>query len=227
MRPGHMSIWDQLFAVGYDHFMAPTERAGLAERREGLLRTATGRVLEIGGGTGANLPFYGAGVAELLIAEPEEAMARRLERKLRGYRIPTCVLRAPAEQLPLETGSFDYVVSTLVLCTVADSGRALAEVRRVLKPQGQLLFIEHVRSDNSKLACWQDRLRRPWAWIGHGCQCNRPTVESIRAAGFSIVELRHDNLPKAPPIVRPLVMGAAISGPWTSLRQLGPQMKQF
>ena len=207
-----MSIWGQIVALTYDRFMAATEKAGLAERRKTLLRTATGRVLEIGGGTGANLPFYSDGVAELVIAEPEEAMARRLERKLPGYCIPTRIFCAPAEQLPLPAESFDYVVSTLVLCSVTDPARALAEVRRVLKSQGRLLFIEHVRSDNPKLARWQDRLRRPWSWVGHGCQCNRPTVESIRAAGFSITELRHENLPKAPPIVRPLVIGTARSG---------------
>jgi len=195
--------------VAYDHFMAGTERAGLAKHRDRLLQTATGRVLEIGGGTGANLAFYSDGVTELVIAEPEEAMAGRLGRKLRGYRIPTRVFLATAEQLPLKPESFDYVVSTLVLCTVRDPARALAEVRRVLKSHGQLLLIEHVRSDDPKLACWQDRLRRPWSWFGHGCQCNRDTVENIRAAGFSTSELRRDNQPKVLPIVRPLVIGAA------------------
>lgn len=136
-------------------------------------------------------------------------MARRLERKLPGYRVPTRILCSPAEQLPLPTESFDYVVSALVLCSVRDPARVLAEVRRVLKSQGRLLFIEHVRSDEPKLARWQDHLRRPWAWFGNGCQCNRPTVESIRGAGFSVLELHHDTLPKSPPIVRPLVVGAA------------------
>jgi len=136
-------------------------------------------------------------------------MAGRLGRKLRGYRIPTRVFLATAEQLPLKPDSFDYVVSTLVLCTVRDPAGALAEVRRVLKSHGQLLLIEHVRSDDPKLACWQDRLRRPWSWFGHGCQCNRDTVENIRAAGFSTSELRRDNQLKVLPIVRPLVIGAA------------------
>lgn len=204
-----MDIWGKIFAAGYDRFLAPTEKAGLAGHRERLLVTATGRVLEIGGGTGANLPYYGDGVAELVIAEPAQAMARRLERKLPGYRIPTRILHAPAEQLPLETASFDYVVSTLVLCTVEDPPEALAEVRRVLKSEGRFLFIEHVRSDDPKLAGWQDRLRRPWAWFACGCQCNRRTVENIRAAGFSLAELRQDRLAKAPPLVQPVIVGAA------------------
>lgn len=204
-----MNIWENIFAAGYDHFLAPTEKACLAAHREHLLATASGRVLEIGGGTGANLPYYRDGVTELVIAEPAEPMARRLERKLPGYHIPARLLRAPAEQLPLATGSFDYVVSTLVLCTVQDLPEALAEVRRVLKSQGQLLFIEHVRSDDPKLAGWQDRLRRPWSWFGCGCQCNRRTIENIRAAGFSLAELQQDRLQKAPPLVQPMIIGAA------------------
>ena len=204
-----MSLWGQIFAAGYDRFMAGTEEAGLARHREALLANAMGRVLEVGAGTGANLPFYTKGVAELVIAEPEEPMARRLERKLGGYRIATRVVRATAEQLPLENETFDCAVSTLVLCTVVDPARALAEVRRVLKPRGRLLFIEHVRSEDPRLARWQDRLRGPWALLGHGCQCNRRTIESVQAAGFSVDELRRETLAKAPPIARPLVVGAA------------------
>jgi ubiquinone/menaquinone biosynthesis C-methylase UbiE len=204
-----MNLWGAIFAAGYDRFMAGSERAGLARLREDLLTRAAGRVAEIGGGTGANLRFYPEAVAELVVSEPEEPMARRLERRLAAYRIPARVVRAPAEQLPFDSGSFDCVVSTLVLCTVAEPARALAEVQRVLKPGGHLLFIEHVRSGDPGLARWQDRLRRPWAWFGCGCQCNRSTVESIRAAGFALGEVRHETLPKAPPIVRPLAIGTA------------------
>lgn len=204
-----VTLWETIFAAGYDRFLAPTEKAGLAAYREHLLQTATGRVLEIGGGTGANLPYYNHGVSELIITEPSEPMVRQLERKLPGYRIPTSVVRAPAEQLPLEAESFDTVVSTLVLCTVQDPVETLAEVHRVLKSHGRFLFIEHVRSDDPKLAGWQDRLRRPWSWFGCGCQCNRRTAENIRSAGFSLAELRQHKLAKAPPIVRPVIVGAA------------------
>jgi SAM-dependent methyltransferase len=204
-----MSLWANLFAALYDRGMASSERAGLAAHRERLLAAARGRVLEIGGGTGANLPFYGPGVTELVLTEPEESMARRLERKLAGYRIPVRVVRAPAEHLPLDTGSFDVAVSTLVLCTVADPARALAELRRVLRPDAPLLFMEHVRSGDPGVARRQDLLRRPWAWLACGCQINRPTVETIQAAGFSIAELRRDWIPKAPSFVAPLVVGAA------------------
>jgi ubiquinone/menaquinone biosynthesis C-methylase UbiE len=208
-----MSLRGSIYAAIYDRALSGMEQAGLAGHRERLLASAAGRVLEIGGGTGANLPYYGDRVSELVIAEPEAPMARRLEQKLRGYRISTRVIRAPAERLPLETGSFDFAVSTLVLCTVADPPRALAELRRVLAPDGRLLVLEHVRSDDPGVARWQDRLRRPWAWFGCGCQPNRPTAETMRAAGFSVAELRHDRLRKAPAVVAPIVVGAAARGP--------------
>lgn len=206
-----MTIWGTLLAAGYDRVMAPVESAGLGSERARLLAGATGRVLEIGGGTGANLPHYGPGVTELVVAEPDEAMARRIERRPRGHRIPVRVVRARAERLPFESASFDRVVSTLVLCSVDDPGRTLAEIRRVLKPQGRLLFLEHVRSEDPAIARWQDRLRRPWAWLGGGCQCNRPTVDAVRAAGFSIDELRLGSPPLAPAIVRPMAVGTARS----------------
>ena len=204
-----MSLWGRLFAAGYDTFMWRSERAGLRARRRSLLSEVGGRVLEIGGGTGANLGFYDDRVEELVIAEPEEPMARRLERKLRKAPPRAQVVRAGAEELPSEDGAFDYVVSTLVLCTVRDPVRALGEVRRVLKPGGQLLFLEHVRSDDPRVARWQDRLNFMQNRIGHGCNCNRRTLENIQQAGFSIVRVEHDRVPKAPPIVRPLIVGAA------------------
>ena len=204
-----MSLWGQVFAAGYDRLMAAPEKAVLRGRREALVSRLTGVVLEVGGGTGANLPFYGAGVEELVITEPEEPMARRLERKLAGYSLPARVLRAPAEELPLEDASFDFVVSTLVLCTVDDPARALAEIHRLLKPGGQLVFLEHVRSDDPGLARWQDRLHGVQVRLGHGCHCNRRTLENIERAGLSIAELEHDRMRKAPPIVRPLIAGLA------------------
>lgn len=206
------SLYGRIFAAGYDSFMAGTEKAGLSERRRSLLANASGRVLEIGGGTGANLPFYGPEVDEVVITEPEEPMARRLEHKLREANRPVRIVRAGAERLPFEDASFNCAVSTLVLCTVADPERALEEIRRVLKPDGRLLFIEHVRADDERLARWQDRLHRPWLWFGHGCNCNRPTLETITSSGFSVSELERDRLPKAPPIVRPLIVGAADPG---------------
>jgi ubiquinone/menaquinone biosynthesis C-methylase UbiE len=198
-----------VFAAGYDRFMAGPEKAVLRRHREALIGRATGSVLEIGGGTGANLPFYGEAIAELVITEPEEPMARRLERKLAGQPLRARVVRAPAEELPFEDASFDFVVSTLVLCTVDDPARALAEIHRVLKPEGLFVFLEHVRSEDPRLARWQDRLLGVQVRIGHGCHPNRRTLENIERARFTIAELERDQLLKAPPIVRPLIVGVA------------------
>jgi ubiquinone/menaquinone biosynthesis C-methylase UbiE len=204
-----VSLGGRIFAAIYDPLMAGTEKAGLGERRRRLLEHAHGRVLEIGGGTGANLPYYGESVQEVVFAEPEEPMARRLERKLATGSLNAHVVRATAEELPFEDGSFDVVVSTLVLCTVTDQKRALAEIHRVLKPGGRLLFLEHVRAEDAKLARWQDRLVGLNRRIAHGCNCNRDTLAAITAADFAVADVEHDRLPKAPPIVRPLIVGVA------------------
>lgn len=204
-----MSLWGRVFAAGYDRAMAGAEKATLRGHREALLGRVKGDVLEIGGGTGANLPYYGAGVDKLVITEPEEPMARRLERKLADHSRPAQVLLAPAENLPLDDATFDVVVSTLVLCTVDDPSLALAEIHRVLRPGGQLVFLEHVRSDEPRLARWQDRLHGPWVQLGYGCHCNRRTLDNIESAGFSIDELEHDRMRKAVPIIRPLIAGLA------------------
>ncbi|HYV67862.1 MAG TPA: class I SAM-dependent methyltransferase, partial [Myxococcales bacterium] len=119
------------------------------------------------------------------------------------------VHEAGAEKLPFEDSSFDTAVATLVLCTVPDPGAAVAEARRVLKPGGRLLFLEHVRSEQPGLARWQDRLERPWRFFGDGCHCNRDTVSTISASGLQVGEVEQDELPKAPPLVRPLVIGSA------------------
>ena len=203
-----MSLRSWLFAATYDRMSAKGEKAGLATRRELLLAGAHGRVLEIGGGTGANVPYYGEAVESLTITEPEGPMLKRLERRAREEAPNATVLRAPAEDLPFEDDSFDTAVSTLVLCGVDDQPRALRELRRVLRPGGKLLFIEHVRSDDPGLARFQDRMNG----LNHfmvGCDCNRPTLESIENAGFDVTEVEHTELPKAPKFVRPLIVGSA------------------
>jgi ubiquinone/menaquinone biosynthesis C-methylase UbiE len=204
-----MGLGERIFASVYDRLMAGEEKAGLGSHRAGIVGQADGAVLEIGGGTGANLPYYGADVQTLTITEPAEPMARRLEGKLGGHSLPAQVVRAPAEQLPFEDGRFDTAVSTLVLCTVDDQDRALSELRRVLKPGGRLLFIEHVRADAPGLARWQDRVNPVHRVIGCGCNCNRNTLERVQAAGFKVAQVAHDRLHKAPPWVRPLIVGAA------------------
>src|ERR1700761_1188458 len=136
-----MSLRGKLFAMTYDWQIARSEEAGLRTRRQQLLSGASGMVLEIGGGTGANLPFYGAEVQSLPVPEPEAAMLRRLERRAKVHAPLAVLLRAPAEDLPFDDGTFDVAVSTLVLCGVSDQSRALRQLRRVLRPGGQLLFM--------------------------------------------------------------------------------------
>lgn len=208
-----MSLWGRVFAAMYDRIMADTEAAGLAERRRALLTGAQGRVIELGAGTGVNLQHYPAtGIEELVLVEPEAPMAKRLERRASESTLSARVIRAPAEELPLPDASFDTAVCTLVLCTVRDPARALAELRRVLRPGGRLLFLEHVRSEDPRIARWQDRLHPLWVRFGHGCHCNRPTLDALSGAGFELGEVEHGRVPKAPPIVRPLIAGTAISG---------------
>jgi ubiquinone/menaquinone biosynthesis C-methylase UbiE len=192
----------------YDRQTAKVEKAGLRAYREGLLAGAAGRVLEIGAGTGLNLPCYGPAVESLTLTEPEIPMLRRLERKVGEQPPSATVLRAPAEDLPFEDDCFDVAVSTLVLCGVDDQPRSLRELRRVLRPGGQLLFIEHVRSTDPKLARFQDRMNGLNRFVV-GCDCNRPTLDSIREAGFAVTQVEHTTLAKVPKFARAAIVGSA------------------
>jgi len=202
----------RFFAAIYDRLMASTEEAGLRDMRRVLLVSAAGRTLELGAGTGLNLAHYPEGVTELVLTEPDTYMARRLRERLdgepRGGRA-TEVVEAPAETLPFEPASFDTVVSTLCLCTVDDPEAVIAEVERVLKPGGRFLYVEHVRSDSPRLAGWQDRLERPWGWFAGGCHPNRDTAATVAASGLEASDPAQGELPKAPPLVRPLIRGEA------------------
>ena len=206
-----MSLWGRIFAAGYDTFQANMERNFLGDIRRELLSEASGRVVEIGSGTGANLQHYPRTIEELVCTEPEEPMARRLRRKAETSGLPVQVVETGAEDLPFEDGSFDTAVTTLVLCTVDDPERAVSELARVLKPGGRLIFLEHVRSPDPGLAKWQDRLHPLWVRFGHGCHCNRPTLETIEASPLQVEFHRRGRIPKAPPIVRPLLTGVAVA----------------
>jgi SAM-dependent methyltransferase len=203
-----MSLRGRFFAATYDRQMTKTEAAGLGALRQRVIAMAAGDVLEIGGGTGANLHRYGDDVRALTITEPEAPMLRRLQRRAAEQAPQAMVLRAPAEDLPFEDSSFDVAVSTLVLCGVSDQPRALRELRRVLRPGGRLLFIEHVRSDDPKLARHQDRMNPINRFVVQ-CDCNRPTLACIEDAGFTIATIDHTTLPRVPKFVRPLIVGTA------------------
>jgi len=204
----HSPAWLRIFALLYDPFLWLGEIAGMRRRRSTLLGEARGRVVEIGAGTGLNIAHYPDGVAELVLFEPEPGMRRRLARRLQRHARGARIVDAPAECLPLADASVDTVVSTLVLCTVDDPERALREIARVLRPDGQLLFIEHVRASTRFLAACQDYLLRPWRGFAAGCRCNRPTVELMRDCGFTVAA---DGAAwrAMPPIVRPLMVGRA------------------
>jgi len=204
-----LDLWARLSARIYDPFLTLGERRGMAARRTELLAQASGRVLELGAGTGLNLPHYTDAVDELVLSEPDAAMGRRLGRRLAGAHSAVVVVAAPAERLPFDDASFDTVVSTLVLCTVTDATAAVREVRRVLRPEGRLLFIEHVRADRARLARWQDRLARPWRAFAMGCRANQPTLELLAAAGLRIDVADTDRWRGMPAIVRPLAIGRA------------------
>jgi ubiquinone/menaquinone biosynthesis C-methylase UbiE len=206
-----MSLWGRVFAAGYDTFQATMERNFMGALRDEMLAGASGRVVEIGAGTGVNLEHYPRSIDELVCTEPEEPMARRLRKKAQGSDLNVNVVHAPAEKLPFEDDSFDTAVATLVLCTVTDPSRSLAELARVLRPGGRFVFIEHVRAPEPGLAKWQDRLHPLWVRFGHGCHCNRPTLEAIEASPLDVVEHRRGRIPKAPPIVQPLLTGVAVA----------------
>lgn len=185
------------------------DRRGFAETRRRLLAGASGATLEIGAGTGANAGWYPPSLAPLVVSEPDHDNVRRLRGRLAEVAPSAIVVESPAEALPFPDAAFDTVVSTLVLCSVDDPDAALAEIRRVLRPGGALLFAEHVRAADPAAARRQDRLSRPWGFVAGGCRPNRDTVAAIERAGFRITELRLGRLPAGPSIVRPLATGRA------------------
>lgn len=204
------ATWGRLFAAVYDRGLKATEEAGLGRMRVELLAAAGGRTLELGAGTGINLDLYPEAVEELVLLEPDPHMAKRMRERLVRSRRQATIIEAPAERLPFESASFDTAVSTLVLCTVPDPAAAIAELERVLKPGGRLLFIEHVRSEDPALAGWQDRLEKPWRFLADGCHCNRDTQAMLAASRLRAGTVEHGSLPKTPPIVRPLIHGSAV-----------------
>jgi SAM-dependent methyltransferase len=208
-RGAPATFWARTFPVLYDPFLWVGERAGVRALRGQLLRHARGCTVEIGAGTGLNLPHYPDDLGQLILAEPDDAMRSRLEKSVsRGARRPR-LTSAPAERLPFPDTSVDTVVSTFVLCTVESPQLALREIVRVLRPHGQLLFLEHVRSESSMLARWQDRLAEPWQRLARGCRCNRTTAQLVTGSGLVIDDLQERSWRAMPPIVRPLIVGRA------------------
>jgi ubiquinone/menaquinone biosynthesis C-methylase UbiE len=198
-----------LMAAVYDRVMAVSERACLQRWRTELLADLRGRVLEVGAGTGASLPAYPDTLDELVLAEPDPHMRRQLEARLGGH-ARVSVIADPIESLQVADASFDSVVSSLVLCSVAAPERALAEIFRVLRPGGRLLFIEHVAAHGEpRRLAWQRRIEPVWRHVAGNCHLTRDTAESILAAGFEFERLEHGALENPMPLIRPSIRGWA------------------
>lgn len=207
---GTMSRWGTVFAAIYDPVLGQAEKRGLSALRAEVVGQASGRTLELGAGTGLNLPHYTDAVTDLTLTEPEAPMARQLGEKLAASGRQGRILTVGAERLPVQDASVDTVVATLVLCTVRDVDASLGEVRRVLKPGGRLLFLEHVRNADPARARWQERFtpfQKLWAC---GCHLDRATPEAIRGAGFDVRELRDAHMPLGGPLMNPLAVGTAV-----------------
>jgi ubiquinone/menaquinone biosynthesis C-methylase UbiE len=170
-------------------------RKDLLPYRARVIGAAEGRVLEIGAGSGLNLKLYGAGVTEVLALEPDPELLTMAEKNAKEAPRPVVFMEASAEDIPLDGGSVDTVVTTWTLCTIPNSLRALQEMKRVLKHQGSLLFIEHGQSLEQPVRKWQNRVDPVWSRISGGCHLNRPIRSLIEQAGFRIERLEHEYLP--------------------------------
>ena len=192
----------------YDAFTAGLDRKGFGQRRDRQVAELRGDVLEVGAGTGLNLPRYRS--ADLLVAlEPHRTYSRRLRARAGAAHVPVEVVAGTAEELPFADESFDNVVTTLSLCSVGDLDVALAEIRRVLRPGGALHFLEHVRGEGAT-ARWQDRLTPIQRRIADGCHLNRDTAAAILRAGFEITELERFAMPAGASVIRPAIQGTAL-----------------
>jgi ubiquinone/menaquinone biosynthesis C-methylase UbiE len=200
-----------LFARAFDRVFAPAMEREVAPLRHELLAGLHGRVLEVGAGNGLSFAHYPASVSEVVALEPEPYLRARAELAANAAPVAVGVREGFAETLPAEAASFDAAVASIVLCSVADQALALSELRRVLRPGGELRFFEHVRSDRSAKARVQLLLDRSGVWplLAGGCHCGRETVAAIAAAGFRIDSSRSVELGPAWLHTNPWVLGTA------------------
>ena len=211
MKQTALTFRSWLIAVSYNLLMHGTEQRCLAGWRQELLHNAYGDVLEIGAGTGLNLPFYPPLLTSLTLAEPDDFMRRKLVAegaKLQhlNYRITDW----PADRVPLAAESLDSIVSTLVLCTVGCPTSSLEEIERLLKPGGRLIFMEHVISDQDKTRRWQQRLEPFWKICAGDCRLTRDTAANIEAAGLRIETLTEELIDGVPSFLNRTIRGVAV-----------------
>jgi len=202
----------RLIAAVYDRVMAQTEERSLGAWRHELLRDLHGRVLEVGAGTGVNLAYYPRSLEHLILSEPDPHMHRQLRRKARTLGWARAeLLDSTIEDLSVRDAGVDAVVGTLVLCSVPHLDRALAEIRRVLRPGGRFIFLEHVAAEGRpRRLAWQRRVEPVWKRLADGCHLTRRTADAIAAAGFSITELKRESMRKTWSLVRATVRGVAV-----------------
>ena len=181
----------------------------MREERERCLSTVSGAVLEIGFGTGLNLPHYPRAVTKVVGVDPSERSARLARKRIAAAPFPVETIGLSAEKLPVEDASFAAIVSTFTLCTIPDVAGALLEVRRALSPEGRFYFVEHGRADDPKVVRWQDRLDGLEQRVFGGCHLNRRISTLIEQAGFTIERLEHDYLKDAPKFAGFLYRGVA------------------
>ncbi len=200
-----------LVAFLSDKFMAKTDEACLNEWRHGLLNQVSGEVLEVGAGTGINIKFYSDNVTRLVLSEPDKHMRKYLREQVDNHQLKIAsVTSGTAEQIDSDDESFDYVVATLVCCSVTNLKSSLREIRRVLRPEGSLVFLEHVAAaDGTPTRRWQNRINPIWKTFMGNCHLNRETEQAIVTEGFEIIQIERESMRKAPPIVRPTIRGIA------------------
>jgi SAM-dependent methyltransferase len=202
-----MAISKWLFATWYDLLNSGVE-GRVVPYRKLTAGNAWGDVLEIGGGTGANLPFYPES-ANITFIEPDAYMVRKLRRNIVRHKRSAAIVQQGGESLPFADASFDTVVTTLVLCMVSDADAVVREARRVLRPGGAFLFYEHVVSPRRRGRWWQHRLNPAWKCLTTGCNLNRDLTASIQNAGFTSVELEAFDLSVRLPVTIPNIVGIA------------------
>ncbi len=204
---------ERLFARWYPVVCGFSERAGQREMRAKLVREARGRTLEIGAGSGLNLPHYTDAVSELIVSEPSPHMLRHLRERLQSAPPPVGgwkLVEAGAEELPFADGSFDTLVGTYVHCTIPDPDRALSEIARVLRHDGRYLFIEHVHAgEETLLGRLQDLVELPHTYVAAGCHPNRRTEKLLERSPLEVERLEHNSMPLGFPTVRPVIIGSA------------------
>ncbi len=208
-----LGLNERFFAAFYPRLVALAENAGQRETRRELISEARGRTLELGAGSGLNIPHYTSAVTELIVTDPSPHMLSHLRRELAEHppAAGSCKLvQADALSLPFGPDDFDTVVCTYVLCSVPDPAGALEEVARVLKPGGRFLFLEHVHAgEGTALGRFQDAVELPHRYIAAGCHPNRRTEQLLEESPLLVQRLEHGRQPRAPLTVRPTILGAA------------------